>query len=93
MTTNIARLQEKADKALRELKEANRKLDTRKKIILGSCVLSAVKQGFLNEEWMTKLLHKFVTSKSDREVFGLPPLQAETNNNSVQPTEHNTNSY
>ena len=89
-TAHIARLRERAEKARRELNEANRKLDTRKKIILGSCILSAVKDGFLHNEWVTKLLNKYVTRQSDREIFDLPPLQADSDNNS---TEHHNNSY
>lgn len=85
MTTNIARLREKVAKAQRELQEANKKADTRRKIILGSCILSAVKQGSLGQDWVNKLLEKFVTRKSDREFMGLSPLGNSHSNNPPPP--------
>lgn len=73
MTTNLERLQERFEKARKELQEANRKADLRKKVIIGTCVLAAQKKGVLGDDWLKKLLHNFLTSKSDREFMGLAP--------------------
>lgn len=59
--SDLARL-EKAEKA------AARKLDSRRKIVLGSAVLKAVQTGRLTGEWAHQLVNTFA-SERDKSIF------------------------
>jgi hypothetical protein len=53
-----------------------RKLDTRKKILLGAVLLKELNQNDeLRELVMEKLLPRELKAPRDRAVFGLPPLE------------------
>lgn len=48
-----------------------RKLDTRKKVVLGAVLLEMVKSGEWSEEKLHGLLDRKLTRTRDRELFGL----------------------
>lgn len=50
---------------------AERKKDTRRKIIIGGAILAAVKSGEWSQEQLLSLLDKKVAAEKDRELFGL----------------------
>lgn len=57
----------------RESAEA-RKLDTRRKILMGSWVKSLLDSGAMTLEKFDESTRKFFTKAKDRQVLGLPPL-------------------
>jgi len=75
--------QERAKKArletVRRSAEAkkSRAADTRKKILTGAAVLSAVESGDWPRERLTALLDTALTRPADRALFDLPPLAAD----------------
>jgi hypothetical protein len=64
------------------LKTAQRKLETRKKILVGSYFLEKYKN---NEAELTNLLDPFLIRDADRELFNLNPLPHNTGKNNEQP--------
>ena len=52
-------------------KAEERKLDARRKIIIGGAVIAAVRAGKLKKEWLEDLLDVWVTREKDRDVLGL----------------------
>lgn len=54
--------------------EAERKRDTRRKILIGGVVLAKVKRGEWNQEKLQALLNNELKADRDRELFGLPLL-------------------
>ncbi|MCH5146357.1 hypothetical protein JMF94_14835 [Desulfovibrio sp. UIB00] len=58
----------------REAKQV-RKDDTRRKVLVGSLVLEAVKKNADIKAWLDGLLNKRLTRKDDRELFNLAPLE------------------
>lgn len=52
-------------------KVKQRKLDTRKKIVIGGTVLSMLKNGEMTEERLLKMLDKHCKSIADRTLFDL----------------------
>lgn len=79
MSKTIAQLEEDLNQLKAKLSKEKRKADTRRKVLIGSCVLSAIEQGVLNDEWVKKLLNKFVSRPSDRTFLGLQPLTNQSN--------------
>lgn len=64
----------KAEKArLAALSSAARKLDTRKKILLGSVVFHSMESGKLDKAVIQKLLDASIVRSPDRAMFGLAP--------------------
>ncbi len=55
--------------------EEKRKLDTRKKILLGSWVLNQIDNGEIAEEEVMAKMDKYLTRNIDRRVFDLPLLE------------------
>ncbi len=56
-------------------REKERKLDTRRKILIGAMVLEGMKN---SEEYETKIrqnLDKYLTKNKDRVLFGLPEIK------------------
>lgn len=49
-----------------------RKLDTRRKVLVGAAVLNQVSQGKLTQEWLMQLLDEELTRECDRKIFELP---------------------
>lgn len=48
-----------------------RKLETRRKVLVGAVILQQVQQGTLTQEWLDQLLQVGLTRARDRKVFGL----------------------
>jgi hypothetical protein len=69
----------KIDQQLRALeareKQAERKRDTRRKIVAGGIVLTHAEMHPEFADQLNGLLERFVTRDADRELFGLPPKQ------------------
>ena len=55
-----------------KLDQAERKKDTRRKILLGSLMMDMIKQGELDEKKIRKKLDGFLTKNIDRQLFSLP---------------------
>ena len=77
----LIKQKEKIENKLRIIrsKEASRKrkIDTRKKILIGGTIMAAVKNNDTEWKRIKKLLDKYLTSDRDRELFQLPPLPKE----------------
>lgn len=56
-----------AERRVAKIKEKQRKLDTRKKIIAGAALMNS-----MDEESLRDFLDKHVSRKEDRQVWGLP---------------------
>ena len=73
----------KADKRKKEsrlaapIREAAKKLEDRKKILIGVSVLEGLKAKKVNQAFIDMVLENGLTSDSDRAVFGLAPLSVE----------------
>ena len=52
-----------------KLSQAERKLDTRRKILLGSLMIDMMKKGELDEKKIMKRLDGFLTKETDRKLF------------------------
>lgn len=70
-----------AQKRTKEL-AANRKLETRKKIILGSFLMSHMSKSAQNHDGVMGLVDKWLTRDNERVLFDLPP-RAPVNDPSV----------
>lgn len=72
----LAKLEERKKQS--ELKKGDRvkSKDTRRKVLLGAFVLELMKQGDLPKDWKNEEMGQFFTRTSDRELLGLPPLEA-----------------
>ena len=88
-TKNINRLQEQLEALKRKLSEEKRKIDTRKKILVGSAFLKAVEEQKIKPEVMTSLLNQYIKKPHDREILGL----TEINNNSDNTYNHSNNEH
>ena len=55
---------------------AERKRDTRRKILIGAAVLERVKSGKWPEECLLAMMDEFLTKDWDRQLFELPPKSA-----------------
>ena len=51
---------------------AERKKDTRRKILLGSLMMDMMKKGELDEKKIRKKLDGFLSRNTDRQLFALP---------------------
>lgn len=51
-----------------------RKIDTRKKILLGAMVMNRMEQGFFAKETIREWMDSYLTRDHDRALFDLPPL-------------------
>lgn len=57
-------------------KEADRKLDTRRKILIGGAVLAMVKRGDWPQDKLNSMLDREVHAAKDRALFGLPAKES-----------------
>ena len=55
-----------------KLSQAERKQDTRRKILLGALMMEMMKQGELNEKKISQKLDDFLSRDIDRKLFSLP---------------------
>lgn len=58
-----------------EVKSRERKLETRRKIFIGGCFIKAIREGVITEEYIKKILDKYLSAKRDRELFNLAIYQ------------------
>ncbi len=54
-----------------KLSQAERKLDTRRKILLGALMMDMMKKGELDEKKIMKRLDGFLSRNTDRQLFDL----------------------
>lgn len=54
-----------------------RKDDTRRKVLAGSVVLKAVREGTLGAQVLRDLLDRYLEADRDRRLFDLPPKNAQ----------------
>jgi len=54
-------------------KSQERKLDTRRKILIGGAINASIKRGRFTEEQLMSILNRELFTTRDREVFGLLP--------------------
>ena len=69
-------LQLSQNKALQEKKtalqnERDRKLETRKRILIGAATLKMIELGLISETEFTSFLNRFLDRPHDRKIFGL----------------------
>lgn len=57
------------------LREAERKRDTRRKILVGAMVMAKWEEGAVPDQWLNAL-DGYLSRPRDRELFGLPPKAA-----------------
>ena len=50
-----------------------RKLDAKRKIIIGACIQDRIQRGLVSEAELAEWLNPFVTRQYERELLGLPP--------------------
>ena len=60
-----------------KLDQAERKKDTRRKILLGALMMDMMKKGELDEKKIMKQLDSFLTKETDRKLFNFPTLTKE----------------
>lgn len=78
ISDELARLEEKKKKLLAQQrserareKRADRKLDTRRKVILGAACLRRMQEDEAYNKAMVEFLEKYLTRENDRKLFGL----------------------
>nr|WP_278423051.1 hypothetical protein [Brucella anthropi] len=76
----LAKLQADIKRLENADKTAARKLDSRKKIVIGGCVIRAVSDGKLNQSWIENLVLSFA-SERDKAIFDFAKSEAENGNN------------
>lgn len=69
------RLKEQIARIESQQKAKDRKADTRRKILIGSAVLSKVKAGRWSEQQLRDLVDSELTADRDRVLFDLPPKE------------------
>lgn len=68
-----AQLEARIQRERAKRRQAQRKAETRRKIIIGGALLAAVKNGIATQAELDRLLDRLVTSERDRVTLGLPP--------------------
>jgi hypothetical protein len=66
------RQQREARRARTAQSQRERREDTRRKILVGACILTRVERGAMTREALLALLDPFLTRADDRHLFGLP---------------------
>lgn len=81
LEARLERIEKDKERVRKQLKELQakeraeaRKLDTRRKILMGSWVKSLLDSGAMTLEKFDESTRKFFTKPKDRELLGLPPL-------------------
>lgn len=69
-----AELTAKIQRVKAQTKDRERKVDTRRKILVGAAVLEQVEQGAWPEEKLLEVLDGYLERDLDRALFSLPPL-------------------
>ena len=72
MKLQQAQLQARINAEQQKKKSKERKLETRKKIVIGGTLLAMVKSGELSQGRLDKMLDKNIKSERDRALLNLP---------------------
>jgi len=75
----LAKLQSDIKRLENADKSAARKLDSRRKIVIGGCVIKAVSDGKLNDTWIQNLVMSFA-SERDKAIFDFGKTESENGN-------------
>jgi len=67
-----AKIEARLQLAKSKEREQQRKLDTRKKILIGGAMMAMVKNGRMKEMELNLILDDALTNSRDRKLFGLP---------------------
>tara|TARA_R110002049_G_scaffold148242_2_gene311168 strand:- start:26798 stop:27058 length:261 start_codon:yes stop_codon:yes gene_type:complete len=80
--TGLDRLNQRRERIIRQLatikhktKLADRKVETRKKILIGAMILQRVNNDSAMKERLLTQLDPFLIKPSDRKIFGLPQIE------------------
>ncbi len=71
------KIEEQLARAKAREKEAERKKDTRRKILIGGVILKRVKAGLVSEEELNQYLQNELTNEKDLALFGLSKKDTE----------------
>lgn len=77
----IARMESKLAALKAKAKSAQRKDDSRRKILVGATILAAIEKGALRPEPVVRLLDNYLTQPRDRRLFADGPLRLSTAKN------------
>ena len=80
----LAKRREAYEKAQRELRKVENQVDAKYKKLVAEALLKAIKAGALQQEFLNRILNRFVTAKSEREFLGLEPLPVKAESNGHQ---------
>jgi septal ring factor EnvC (AmiA/AmiB activator) len=58
-----------------QIKSRQSKEETRRKILVGAALLSAVQAGEIEREFLASLIDRKITRKGDRELFGIDGMR------------------
>ncbi|ANG95794.1 hypothetical protein A8A54_04410 [Brucella pseudogrignonensis] len=72
----LAKLQSEIKRLENADKVSARKLDSRRKIVIGGCVIKAVSEGKLNSSWIENLVLSFA-SERDKAIFDFAKTESE----------------
>jgi hypothetical protein len=77
LRAQIAKLQDEIKTKAKALREEERRLETRKKVLLGVVLQAWVDEGKVSEAELLAGLDKYLKRKDERALFGLDPLPEE----------------
>jgi hypothetical protein len=75
-----AKIKAEKQRIMARINQAERKKDTRRKILIGAAMMNLVKQGRMEAHKITAMMDSFLTQERDRALFGLSN-KAEKGNN------------
>ncbi|MFD1792446.1 hypothetical protein ACFSE0_12535 [Ochrobactrum teleogrylli] len=76
----LAKLQADIKRLENADKTAARKLDSRRKIVIGGCVIKAVSDGKLSDNWIQNLVMSFASDR-DKAIFDFGKTEVENGDN------------
>lgn len=76
----LAKLQSEIKRLENADKSAARKLDSRRKIVLGGCLIKAVSTGKISESYIENLVNAFASDR-DKAIFDFGKSESENNAN------------
>lgn len=82
----IKKLEEEKRRIQALLKQEKRKVETRRKILIGIAFLKAIEEGVVKDYYVDDILNRFTTRNSDRAFLGLQSLNDNANDNGHQAT-------
>lgn len=68
-------------------KKKERSRDTRRKILIGAMMLAEMKKSEMTTQAVTKKLEKYLTKDTDRALFGLEPVEPDTDKPVIETPE------